>query len=231
MVTLIGTTPNELDPLQPHVITQQDGGFYCPCTYWGVQRSKPIRRTCAHLVSLLGEAHEAARAPESFYGLTSPDRVVFPRLMRFIHTRRKKTQLAPYLDWWYAPWPRGQKGQRLRWYHGQLYTAQGRKRKVTQAEIQRLPRDMLLDVYRFPDGRIVVIDVLQLNTPFEDRLKALQKSASTHKFTLLPYRLLDAMQHLSASQKSRQSTFLFVHPRAHYTPGQPNTQTTLLQLH
>lgn len=240
------TVASDSVPGHHYTVSLRQGIYACSCPGWRQQRSPLNRRTCKHLIRLLGETHERQRAPESFFGLTRVKRkAVRPSPvphMQYQTWRPEKTPPTRFDQWFYSLKLNGAFG---RWANGQLVTKTGRRLQPPARLVARLPRDLDLDgeIYHADlqkvrravladqwddDVEFVVFDVFHVQWPFAQRWAALQRAHEHHRFKMVPQHVFRAAEWPALERRVREQQeegLVLRDPAGRYEPGRRSATT------
>lgn len=240
------TVPSDRTPGQTYTVKAQQGVYSCSCPAWRLQRSPIDRRTCKHLIGILGAQHEKKRAPESFYGLTrlkrTDPRPQPPEYMSYQTWNPRRLPPQRLNQWFYSVKLDGAFG---RWSDGRLVTKSGRELHPPPRITDRLPRELDLDgeIYHpnrqkvrravladqwDDDVEFVVFDVFNTTQPFSHRWHTLQKYHPRYHFKLTPQHRFEAADWpaLEAQIREQQEEGLVLRdPNGFYQPGRRSPTT------
>lgn len=240
------TVPSDRTAGQTYTVKAKQGLYSCSCPAWRMQRSPIDRRTCKHLIRILGAEHEKQRAPESFYGLTrmkrTEPRPQAPEFMSYQTWNPRKLPPQTLDQWFYSVKLDGAWG---RWSDGRLVTKSGRELHPPTRITDRLPRDIDLDgeIYHPDRQRVrkavladrwddevefVVFDVFDTTQPFSHRWNRLQHYHQRHRFKMAPQHRFQAPDWPALETRIRQQKEegLVLHdPEGLYEPGRRSATT------
>lgn len=233
-----------------HIVKFSGGVFSCDCMAWRVQRLPITRRTCKHLVRVLGADVESKRAPESFAALFEGKPLkITPKSkpIEYLSYTPLRAPTRSTLDgWYYSIKLNGAFG---RWVgrDAVLKTKSGRILENVPDRIKdRLPPDVELDgeIYApsFQNVRkalaghwdssvdFVVFDLYDKTLPFVKRLERLRLLHKKYGFKMVITReLSDAEEELpqimDTVRRQNDEGIVFRSPSGMYGPSRADTSS------
>ncbi len=194
---------------------QKKGIVYsCTCPSWKFQYAPISKRTCKHLIGILGKEHEEQRVPESLRGETRKmplNRETKPSMCGPM-AYSKWTPKSPIMSSWL--WSTKLNGAFVRWEDNKLWTKSGRRLDCPDLVTRSLPPDTVLDAELYAgksqedrqlvrlaisgdwtdevvaNVRVCVFDIVHLKKPFARRYRHLVGLQAKHGFFLVQQRVL-----------------------------------------